>query len=144
MAWRARPGLVVSAAVVPDEAQAVSQKFQAWPAWLARGIIDAVCPMAYTPDSRIFRQQVERARAVAGAERDVWAGVGAYRLPMDGILEKIRTARAAGASGVVLFSHESLHPGELHRLREAAFPALHEAAGPPAGPGIEEARAPRR
>jgi uncharacterized lipoprotein YddW (UPF0748 family) len=132
-----RPGLVISSAVVPDEAQAVSQKFQAWPAWLSHGIIDAVCPMAYTPDSRIFRLQVERARAVAGSERDVWAGVGAYRLAVDGVVEKIWTARAAGASGVVLFSHESLHANDWRRLREAAFPAATAAGNAPGG---EEAR----
>ena len=34
---RERPGLVLSAAVAPDEAQAVNHKFQDWPRWLASG-----------------------------------------------------------------------------------------------------------
>ena len=117
-----RPGLVISAAVVPDQEMAVRARFQDWPAWLARGVLDAVCPMAYTVDSRIFRQQVAEAGARIGPGQAVWAGVGAYRLGVDGILEKIALAREAGAAGVVLFSHESLQPRDLDRLR-VAFPA---------------------
>jgi uncharacterized lipoprotein YddW (UPF0748 family) len=116
-----RPGLVVSAAVVPDEAQAVSHRFQAWPRWLADGLLDAVIPMAYTPDNRIFTAQVQQARAFVGGGQRLWAGIGAYRLDLPGIVEKIQLARASGAGGVVLFSHESLGAADLRRLREAAF-----------------------
>jgi len=116
-----RPGLVLSAAVAPDEAQAVSQKFQDWPRWLASGVLTALCPMTYTPDNRLFQQQVESARARGGAA-PVWAGIGAYRLDVAGIVEKIALARQSGARGVVLFSSESLAPADLRRLREEAFP----------------------
>jgi hypothetical protein len=54
--------------------------------------------------------------------------VGAWRLPLESVLEKIRAARGAGASGVVLFSHESFGMADLERLRQDAFPA------PPAAP----------
>lgn len=116
-----RPGAIVSAAVVPDEASAVHHRYQDWPAWLSRGILDAVCPMTYTPDTRIFRQQVEAAESRARPGQQVWAGVGAYRLPIDDVLEKIAAARGAGASGVVLFSHESLPAASLRRLATEAF-----------------------
>lgn len=118
-----RPGIVVSAAVVPDDAAALSQKFQDWPGWLSRGILDAVCPMSYSPDERIFRRQVEVARTYVGKGQSLWAGVGAYRLDIRGTVERVRTARLLGAGGVVLFSHESLAPGDLRRLRDEAFPA---------------------
>jgi uncharacterized lipoprotein YddW (UPF0748 family) len=117
-----RPGLLISAAVVPDQAMAIRSRFQDWPEWLARGVLDAVCPMAYTVDSRVFRQQVAEAKQRLGPGQAVWAGVGAYRLPVGGILEKIAVAREVGANGVVLFSHESLQPWELDRLR-TVFPA---------------------
>jgi uncharacterized lipoprotein YddW (UPF0748 family) len=117
-----RPGLVLSAAVAPDEAQAVSQKFQDWPRWLASGILTALCPMTYTPDNRIFQQQVESASARGGLAQPVWAGIAAYRLDIAGIVEKIALARQSGARGVVLFSHESLAPADLRRLRDEAFP----------------------
>ena len=129
-ARQARPRVVVSAAVVTDQAQALYHQYQAWPGWVARGIVDAVCPMAYTPDTRIFRAQVEQARTKLGATAPVWAGVGAWRLPLASVVEKIRAAREAGASGVVLFSHESFTGADLDRLRQDAFPAM--AAAPAA------------
>jgi uncharacterized lipoprotein YddW (UPF0748 family) len=115
-----RPGIVVSAAVVADETIAVTQRFQDWPSWLSQGILDAVCPMAYTADDRIFRQQVAQARSRTSGQ-PVWAGVGAYRLTLPGIVDHIRAARESGASGVVLFSHESLAPWQWKGLKAEAF-----------------------
>ena len=115
-----RPALALSAAVVPDEATARHQKFQDWPRWAARGWIGGLCPMSYSPDERVFRAQVERARELA-ATGAVWAGVPAYRLTFDELVQRVAVARAAGASGVVFFSHESLQPGDLARLRREAF-----------------------
>jgi uncharacterized lipoprotein YddW (UPF0748 family) len=116
-----RPGLTLSAAVAPDEAQAVNNKFQDWPKWLASGVLTALCPMTYTPDNRLFQDQVASARERAGGALPVWAGIGAYRLDLPGIVEKVSLARRSGARGVVLFSHESLAPGDLRRLRNEAF-----------------------
>lgn len=124
-----RPQLVLSAAVVPDRATAVNNKFQDWPGWLASGLLDAVCPMSYTPDDRVFRNQVRDAQGQLRAGQAVWAGVGAYRLDVAGIVGKIRLARSEGASGVVLFSHESLDLAQFRRLREWAFPRPAAAAG---------------
>jgi uncharacterized lipoprotein YddW (UPF0748 family) len=134
-ARRERPGLVLSAAVVPDEAQAVNNKFQDWPRWLASGVIHALCPMTYTPDSRIFLQQVEAVRERTGPGQPLWAGIAAYRLDVRGIVEKVALARRAGAQGVVLFSNESLAPGDLRPLREGAFsgPRLVLAPDPDVG-----------
>ena len=88
----------------------------------ARGVVDAVCPMAYTADSRIFRQRSgagERARgrprARVGRRGSVPPGRARHR--GEG------PARAqAGASGVILFSHESLRGQDVDRLRREAFP----------------------
>ena len=116
----ARAGLVVSAAVVPDEASAMHHKFQAWPRWLAGGVLDALCPMTYTTDAQVFQRQVENAHARA-ASRPVWAGVAAYRQPLAQSIEKIHLARRAGAEGVLVFSHESLTPASVLRFRREAF-----------------------
>jgi uncharacterized lipoprotein YddW (UPF0748 family) len=120
-ARRERPGLPVSAAVVPSDVEAVQRKFQSWPAWVESGIVDAVCPMAYTPDAQLFRAQIEQARLLVPAREAVWAGVGAYRLTIDGIVRNIQAARQLGAAGVVLFSHESLDGPSLDALRRQAF-----------------------
>jgi uncharacterized lipoprotein YddW (UPF0748 family) len=116
-----RPGLILSAAVAPDEAQAVSQKFQDWPRWLETGVLGALCPMTYTPDNELFQAQLEQARARARDRQLVWAGIGAYRLDLAGVVEKVALARRSGAAGVVLFSNESFTPGELRRLRDEVF-----------------------
>jgi uncharacterized lipoprotein YddW (UPF0748 family) len=130
-ARQARPGIIVSAAVVPEQAQALYHHYQSWPSWMARGILDAVCPMTYTPDTRIFRTQVEEARAKLGVAAPVWAGVGAWRLSIGDVVEKVRAARESGASGVVLFSQESFAAADLDLLRQDAFsiPASAPAAG---------------
>ena len=125
-----RPGIVVSAAVTPDVALAVHHKFQDWPAWLRSGVLSAVCPMTYTPDSRLFQQQLEDARQLA-SEKLVWAGIGAYRLDPAGLVEKIALARRVGANGVVLFSNESLDAGHLRRLRDESFVSRAARAEPP-------------
>lgn len=118
------PRLRISAAVAPDEAQAVSQRFQDWPRWLGEGLLDAICPMAYTPDSRVFRAQIENAVSRTRPKSAVWAGIGAYRLTVDGTVEKIRLARQAGAAGIVVFSHESLGRGDMDQLRAQVFPRV--------------------
>jgi uncharacterized lipoprotein YddW (UPF0748 family) len=134
-----RPGIVVSAAVTPDEALAVHHKFQDWPAWLQAGILSAVCPMAYTPDNRVFQQQLEQVRRKATSQ-SVWAGIGAYRLDPAGLVEKITLARQAGANGVVLFSNESLDATHLRRLREDSFAGSRATA---AGEAVRHVRGAR-
>jgi dihydrodipicolinate synthase/N-acetylneuraminate lyase len=99
--------------------------------------------MSYNPDDRIFRQQVEVARAYVGKGQALWAGVGAYRLDIREIVERVRTARTLGASGVVLFSHESLDPAELRRLRDEAFATATAGMGPAAVAAAPAASAPQ-
>jgi len=89
----------------------------------------------------VFRAQLEDARARLGPSALLWAGVGAWRLGVEGVVEKIRVAREAGASGVVLFSHESFLPADLDELHADAFVAV--AAPQPAGAGGLARRRPR-
>ena len=134
-----RPRLVLSAAVAPDEAQAVNHKFQDWPRWAREGVVAALCPMTYTADSRLFTQQLEAMRERAGASRPMWAGIGAYRLDVPGIVEKVTLARRVGAQGVVLFSHESFAPADLRQLGQQVF-GSRLAGAAPAGAALTEAR----
>jgi uncharacterized lipoprotein YddW (UPF0748 family) len=118
-----RPRLVLSAAVTPDEALAVNHKFQDWPRWAQDEVLAALCPMTYTSDSRLFTQQLEAMRERAGTARTLWAGIGAYRLDVPGVVEKVTLARRAGAQGVLLFSHESFASGDLRQLGQQVFGA---------------------
>lgn len=103
----ARPAALLSAAVVPDPNEASTRRFQDWRGWLERGLIDVVCPMAYTTDADLFASQVAAARAIAGP-RPLWAGIGAYRLSPPQIVANVRTARRLGVGGIILFSYDSL------------------------------------
>jgi len=103
----ARPDALVTVAAAPDLEDALDHKLQDWGGWLESGTVDAVCPMAYTPEPERFAQQIAAARDVAGGGA-VWAGIGAYRLTAARTIENIRTARRLGTAGIVLFSYDSL------------------------------------
>lgn len=102
-----RPSALVTAATMPDADEAMTRRLQDWHGWLTAGLIDAVCPMAYTPDAARFAEQIAAVRQLAGS-RGVWAGIGAYRLSPSQTIEHIQTARRLGANGIVLFSYDSL------------------------------------
>jgi uncharacterized lipoprotein YddW (UPF0748 family) len=128
-----KPDAIVSAAVFANEENARTRRFQDWRRWLALGILDVVCPMAYSAETTVFQKQIEVAAAAAhAAGREVWAGIGAYRVPAESTVEKINAARALQADGIILFSydfttvpHQTLNPSGdyLERVRRAAFAA---------------------
>jgi len=102
-----KPSAMVSAAVLANDEAALNRCSQDWKLWLERGYLDAVCPMAYTADPVVYRSQVQKARANA-AGRQLWAGVGAYQMPVEGAVEKIGIARSLGADGIVVFSYDHM------------------------------------
>lgn len=102
-----RPGALVSAATRPDAREAYARRLQDWRTWIENGLVDVVCPMAYTADAAQFARHIAAARAVAGVG-GVWAGIGAYRLSPSQTIDNIETARRLGAGGVILFSYDSM------------------------------------
>lgn len=125
-----RPDVLVSAAVFANDENAYTRRFQDWRQWLQMGILDVACPMAYTTDTAIFQKQIEVAVTTAhGANRAVWAGIGAYRIPSDSAIEKINVARSLKSEGFILFSYDfTSRPSELNpngayleRIRRAIF-----------------------
>jgi uncharacterized lipoprotein YddW (UPF0748 family) len=115
-----RPRATLSAAVFPDAADAFARRFQDWGGWLESGLLDAVCPMAYTTDSSVFRAQIANVEQRAG-RRAVWAGIGAYQLSPSATVENIRTARQLGAEGIILFSYDNLNSQYVEVVANAAF-----------------------
>jgi len=104
---RERADALVSIAVVPDAREAQLHRLQDWGAWIDAGLIDALCPMAYTTEAARFAEQIAAVREIAGS-RPVWAGIGSYRLSPKETVDNILTARRLGAAGIVLFSYDSL------------------------------------
>src|SRR5262245_11858228 len=120
-----RSNAIVSAAVSPDPADAAQHKLQEWRSWLARDLVDVICPMAYTTDASVFTAQLSAARGLAGTH-PVWAGIGAYRLSPSKIADNVQTARRIGAGGIILFSYDSLTdpargPDYFARVARAVF-----------------------
>lgn len=109
-----KPKVKVTAAVFANDEDALARRFQDWKTWLERGILDAVCPMAYTPDTETWKRQIAIARGFSFG-RGVWAGIGAYRQPPDGTIEKIALGRRIGVDGLILFSY-----GDVTRASEHA------------------------
>jgi uncharacterized lipoprotein YddW (UPF0748 family) len=123
---KARPNAMLSAAVVPDEAESERNRLQDWRTWAENGILDVICPMIYTEDAGAFVADIQSVRARTGAV-PVWAGIGAYRLQPSQTIENILAARRHGAQGIVLFSYDSLtgpdqaRPNYLREVSQAAF-----------------------
>ena len=101
-----KPNAIISAAVFANEEDAARSRFQDWKEWLRMGLLDVVCPMAYTPDTEDFRKQLITAMNLASGKR-VWSGIGAYKQTAESAVEKIRAARDLGAQGFILFSYDS-------------------------------------
>ena len=115
-----RSNAVLSAAVFPDATEASNHRFQDWGMWLESGLLDAICPMAYTTDPALFRSQIANVKQRSGG-RPVWAGIGAYQLSPGATVENIRTARQLGAEGVVLFSYDNLNAAYVTTVSKGAF-----------------------
>jgi uncharacterized lipoprotein YddW (UPF0748 family) len=122
----ARPQALFSAAVWPEPNEAAARRFQDWRAWVNNGLLDVICPMAYTSDASTFRAQIAAVKQVAG-RRPVWAGIGAYRLSAADTVANIQSARRIGVEGISLFSYDNLtpdanpNPQYLQRVAQGAF-----------------------
>lgn len=128
---------ILTAAVFADPVDALRGRFQNWPEWLAAGWVDAVAPMAYTPDDDRFADLMEAARRAdtRAAGRRVWAGVGIYQTDPPGAARKVDLARAAGTAGFVLFSYDWAVAQGSAEDGEPYLGALARRVFPPRSPG---------
>ena len=108
------PNMLLSAAVVADGDLAYSSRLQDWKRWVETGILDVVCPMAYTSAPEIFEDRIRIARRSSSRSR-LWAGIGAYKLDGDGIIQQVRLSRRLGADGFVVFSYNTLAASDESR-----------------------------
>ncbi len=132
---KARPGIGVTAAVFANIEDACLERGQDWPVWLREGLIDAACPMAYSRDTRTVEKLIRTAVA-AVPDAAIFAGIGSYRITPEQTVEKIASARRAGANGVVLFSYSEMSrngtsTAYLEQVRRGAFAS--RAAAPRTG-----------
>jgi uncharacterized lipoprotein YddW (UPF0748 family) len=114
----ARPGLLLSAAVLADTTEALRGRKQPWVRWLRDGLLDRAFLMCYAPAVPTVLAQLT---AISGAQvgARVVPGIAMYNTPLSTAAVKLKAARALGFSSVALYSYDSLYerPGLWERLR---------------------------
>ena len=102
---KARPDIVISAAVFPDPDVARERVLQRWPEWAHAGLIDLLCPMAYRRETAEVARLLNKARAAAPKTR-MWGGLMAYAGERALMREQVRAAEQAGCEGAILFAYD--------------------------------------
>ena len=103
---KARPGVVISAAVFPDPDVARDRVLQRWPEWARAGLVDLLCPMAYRRDTTEVSRLLTKARAAAPNTR-MWGGLMGYSGERAVLREQVRAAEDAGCEGAILFAYDA-------------------------------------
>ncbi len=98
------PKLVVSAAVISNYDLGKKIYFQDSHGWLARGSVDAIYPMLYTDDAKIFKRRLNDFLQNSH-NRHVYPGIN---LDYDDVDGKFDIIRELGASGMGVFSYSEL------------------------------------
>ena len=105
----ARPGLVVSAAVIPYVDRAYLSLNQDWRGWLESGALDLAIPMAYTLDDRLLGYQLDSFAGWKESQR-IWPGIGVWlfdKTPARA-LAQLEAVRRRGFPGAALFSDDAI------------------------------------
>lgn len=118
-----RPGIQLSAAVVPDPELSYRNACQEWGRWLAEGVLDYVLPMAYRTNLDELRAVLSALRArlagrAAGRERAVYPGLAVWVSPAE-IVRQVELVRELGFEGVTLFSTVNLTADHYRALEKS-------------------------
>jgi uncharacterized lipoprotein YddW (UPF0748 family) len=105
----ARPGMRVSAAVIPDPERALSVDLQDWRGWLDAGWLDFAVPMHYTRDPLRFGYGVEVLEGLA-KRRALWIGIGAWLFASEPAKARAQLAEISASKrlGSAIFSWDAL------------------------------------
>ncbi len=157
----ARPGLVLSAAVISYFDRAYLSLGQDWRQWLDSGALDVAVPMVYTLDDRLFGYQLDNFAGWKESQR-IWPGIGVWLFDErpDRALRQIEAVRSRNFAGEVLFSDDAIaeSPALLEalaisetgsRVPASSTPSSAPAPAPPALPPLPplpgvESNAPER
>ena len=105
-----RPGLRVSAAVIPERERAYRVDLQDWLGWLDAGHLDFAVPMLYTRDPALLRYGVETYAGLAQRKREIWVGLGSWLFATEPAraVEQLRVASGTPGLATALFSWDSI------------------------------------
>ncbi|MCD6360166.1 MAG: family 10 glycosylhydrolase [Armatimonadetes bacterium] len=103
------PDLIISAAVFAmDPEKARHSVGQAWAQWAHEGLVDVLCPMSYTYDTRAFEDTVSTIIEAVEGTVPIWAGIGVrsgagvMHYPEE-LAAKINIVRRLGLPGFNMF-----------------------------------------
>ena len=121
-----RPGVELSAAVIPYADRAYLSIAQDWRRWLEENLVNFVVPMLYTRDQRLFGYQADALGGGRSPER-TWAGIGVWLFATEpeGAVAQVHAARGAGLPRDALFSYDALieAPKLFEAVAATAVPA---------------------
>ncbi|MBN2588191.1 MAG: family 10 glycosylhydrolase [Candidatus Fermentibacteraceae bacterium] len=109
------PGVLLSAAVMADPLEAETHYSCEWRYWLESGLVDFVCPMAYTTSMSRARELAALVTVVE-PERVVY-GIGTYNQSISSAVTGASEALSRGAGGVCVFSLNTLSSDSTWKLR---------------------------
>lgn len=104
----ARPGILLSAAVVADTARAERGTAQPWRRWVRERLIDRAFLMCYAPSVQVVMGQLLALTEEFGTTDRVVPGIAVYNTSAGTAAIKIKGARALGYPLVALYSYDSL------------------------------------
>lgn len=121
--WRneEHPGLILSAAVVPDIDEAIRTKRQNWLAWVQAGWLDVLSPMIYSLDNGHVANQIAQIKGNTGQAWFVpgiapFMGMSAHQ-----VIDQVTASREHGQPGVVMFALHSLDHQEMQAYATGLF-----------------------
>jgi len=105
---QARPECQISAAVFRNWPVHRDQVGQDWKAWCARGLLDFVCPMDYTPENLRFESEVAQQVEWAG-DVPCYPGIGLSTWPdktdINRLIDQVRITRKHRCGGFTIFQY---------------------------------------
>jgi uncharacterized lipoprotein YddW (UPF0748 family) len=115
----ANPRLRLSAAVFADRHDAYLRRLQDWPAWMADGLVDFVCPMNYATTSATFARRSKDALSRPGAP--AYIGIGAWNKPVASSVRQAQSLRALGAGGMLFYDYANTNSALWPALAKSLF-----------------------
>lgn len=100
----AKPDIILSAAVVGDRFRARDTYFQDGSEWLGRGLLDAIYPMLYMDENRIFQQELEEFVQNSHG-RHVYPGISVKK---NHVKDKLDIVKSLALPGVAIYSYSDL------------------------------------
>ncbi len=115
-----RPGLIVSADVIPGREEAQYRALQDWSLWLEEGYLDFVLPMTYTENlfSELSKWIQEDTREL---DYPIYPGVSVFKLSPAQVIEQVDEINNLNRTGLSLFAAAHLKEEHYRLLGEGSF-----------------------